>query len=159
MTSCEVSRRRSIVLGSVGPRRRTARVRPPEYRRGQGVRSVEPALIGEALTRPPKGFPPDHPAMDLIRCKQWGLSATLPAGAALRKDFAKILIKHFRLLAPMVDAPSPHTMLAEKSEMETGKLALVKTATTVFTKGTPSVATTGSPWAASTGGVMLPNVK
>ncbi len=27
---------------------------------------------GEALTRPPKGFPPEHPAMDLIKCKQWG---------------------------------------------------------------------------------------
>ena len=42
--------------------------------------------------------------MDLIRCKQWGLSTTLPAGAAQRKDFAKVLVKHFKLLAPMVDA-------------------------------------------------------
>ena len=42
--------------------------------------------------------------MDLIRCKQWGLSTTLPVGAAQRKDFAKVLVKHFRLLAPMVDA-------------------------------------------------------
>jgi hypothetical protein len=42
--------------------------------------------------------------MDLIRCKQWGLSTVLPAGLALRKDFAKVLIKHFKLLAPMVDA-------------------------------------------------------
>ena len=42
--------------------------------------------------------------MDLIRCKQWGLSTTLPVGAAQRKDFAKVLVKHFKLLAPMVDA-------------------------------------------------------
>ncbi len=41
---------------------------------------------GEALTRPPKGFPPDHPAMDLIKQKQWGLSTTLPADAALEDD-------------------------------------------------------------------------
>ena len=59
---------------------------------------------GAALTRPPKGFPPDHPAIDLIKCKQWGLSATLPADAALEASFAANLIKHFKLLAPLVDA-------------------------------------------------------
>jgi len=59
---------------------------------------------GEALTRPPKGFPVDHPAMDLIKCKQWGLSTTLPAVTALEKNFAQTLIKHFKLLAPVVDA-------------------------------------------------------
>ena len=46
---------------------------------------------GEALTRPPKGFPPDHPAMDLIKCKQWGLSTTLPAETALEANFAATL--------------------------------------------------------------------
>ena len=59
---------------------------------------------GEALTRPPKGFPCEHPAMDLIKQKQWGLSTTLPAAAALKADFAAVLIRHFKLLAPMVDA-------------------------------------------------------
>jgi len=59
---------------------------------------------GEALTRPPKGFPPDHPAINLIKCKQWGLSTTLPAETALEPNFASTLIKHFKLLAPMVNA-------------------------------------------------------
>ncbi|MGA2218522.1 MAG: DUF2461 domain-containing protein [Terracidiphilus sp.] len=59
---------------------------------------------GEALTRPPKGFPCEHPAMDLIRQKQWGLSATLPAETALETDFAQTVTKHFKLLAPLVDA-------------------------------------------------------
>ncbi|MGA2047288.1 MAG: DUF2461 domain-containing protein [Terracidiphilus sp.] len=59
---------------------------------------------GEALTRPPKGFPPDHPAMDLIKCKQWGSSTTLPVETALEKNFSQTLIKHFKLLAPVVDA-------------------------------------------------------
>ena len=59
---------------------------------------------GASLTRPPKGFPPEHPAIDLIKCKQWGLSATLPAETALESNFAATLIKHFRLLTPMVDA-------------------------------------------------------
>ena len=59
---------------------------------------------GEALTRPPKGVPPDHPAINLIKCKQWGLSTTLPAETALEPNFASTLIKHFKLLAPMVNA-------------------------------------------------------
>jgi uncharacterized protein (TIGR02453 family) len=59
---------------------------------------------GEALTRPPKGFPPDHPAMDLIKCKQWGLRTELAADAALEANFAQTLTKHFKLLAPFVDA-------------------------------------------------------
>jgi uncharacterized protein (TIGR02453 family) len=59
---------------------------------------------GNALIRPPKGFPKEHPAMDLIRCRQWGLSATLPASAALAPGFAAQLIRHFRLAAPVVDA-------------------------------------------------------
>lgn len=59
---------------------------------------------GNALTRPPKGFPAEHPAMDLIRCRQWGLSATLPADTALKKDFADTIIRHFRIAAPVVDA-------------------------------------------------------
>jgi hypothetical protein len=42
--------------------------------------------------------------MDLIKQKQWGLSTTLPAETALEANFAATLVKHFKLLAPMVDA-------------------------------------------------------
>ena len=68
------------------------------------VRKTFTEFEGEALTRPPKGFPCDHPALDLIKCKQWGLSTTLPAKTALEKNFAQTLIRHFKLLAPLVDA-------------------------------------------------------
>jgi uncharacterized protein (TIGR02453 family) len=68
------------------------------------VRRIFKEFEGEALTRPPKGFPCEHPAMDLIKCKQWGLSTTLPVEVALEHGFAQMLIKHFKLLAPMVDA-------------------------------------------------------
>jgi uncharacterized protein (TIGR02453 family) len=68
------------------------------------IRKTFAEFEGEALTRPPKGFPCDHPAMDLIKRKQWGLSTTLPAKAALEAKFAGTLIKHFKLLAPVVDA-------------------------------------------------------
>jgi len=59
---------------------------------------------GNALTRPPKGFPTDHPAMDLVRCRQWGLSATLPPETALDPKLATTIIRYFKLAAPVVDA-------------------------------------------------------
>jgi uncharacterized protein (TIGR02453 family) len=59
---------------------------------------------GEALTRPPKGFPAEHPAIDLIKCKQWGLSTTLAVETALETNFSQTLSRHFRLLKPIVDA-------------------------------------------------------
>ncbi len=68
------------------------------------VKKIFKEFEGDALTRPPKGFPCEHPAMDLIKCKQWGLSTTLPAETALEPNFAQTLIKHFKLLAPVVDA-------------------------------------------------------
>jgi uncharacterized protein (TIGR02453 family) len=81
------------------------------------VRKAFSEFEGEALTRPPKGFPCEHPALDLIKQKQWGLSTTLPAQTALKKDFAQTLIKHFKLLAPLVDAlntPIAATLVTRK---------------------------------------------
>ncbi len=68
------------------------------------IRRTFSEFEGNALTRSPKGFPCEHPALDLIRCRQWGLSTTLPASAALDPGFAAELIRHFRLAAPVVDA-------------------------------------------------------
>jgi uncharacterized protein (TIGR02453 family) len=68
------------------------------------VRKAFTEFEGSALTRPPKGFPTDHPALDLIQCKQWGISATLPAKEALDPKIAATVIRHFKLAAPIVDA-------------------------------------------------------
>jgi uncharacterized protein (TIGR02453 family) len=68
------------------------------------IRKTFEEFEGNALTRPPKGFPAEHPGMELIKCRQWGLAATLPAAAALKKDFAATIIRHFRIAAPVVDA-------------------------------------------------------
>jgi uncharacterized protein (TIGR02453 family) len=68
------------------------------------IRRTFSEFEGNPLTRPPKGFPCDHPALDLIRCRQWGLSTTLPAAAALEPGIAATLIRHFKLAAPVVDA-------------------------------------------------------
>jgi len=68
------------------------------------VRKTFKEFEGNALTRPPKGFPADHPAMDLIRCRQWGLAATLPVEIALQPGFASEVVRHFKLAAPVVAA-------------------------------------------------------
>jgi uncharacterized protein (TIGR02453 family) len=68
------------------------------------VKKTFTVFEGEALTRPPKGFPCEHPAMDLIKCKQWALRKELPAETALEPNFAQTVIRHFKLLAPLVDA-------------------------------------------------------
>ena len=81
------------------------------------VRKAFAEFEGNALTRPPKGFPCDHPALDLIRCRQWGLAATLPASEALEANFAATIIRHFKLAAPVVDAlntPIAATMAPRK---------------------------------------------
>jgi uncharacterized protein (TIGR02453 family) len=68
------------------------------------IRKAFVEFEGEKLSRPPKGFPKDHPALDLIQHRQWGLSATLPAETALKADLAATIIRYFRLAAPMIDA-------------------------------------------------------
>jgi uncharacterized protein (TIGR02453 family) len=81
------------------------------------VRKAFSEFEGNALTRPPKGFPCDHPALDLIQCRQWGLHATLPAKTALDPGLAATLIRHFKLAAPVVDAlntPIAATLMPKK---------------------------------------------
>jgi uncharacterized protein (TIGR02453 family) len=68
------------------------------------VRKTFSEFEGNALTRPPKGFPCEHPGMDLIRCRQWGLAATLSTKETLKPNFAATLIRYFKIAAPVVDA-------------------------------------------------------
>jgi uncharacterized protein (TIGR02453 family) len=68
------------------------------------LRRTMESFTGVPLTRPPKGFPKDHPAMDLLLCRQWGVEATLAPKASLQNDFATEVIRRFRLAAPLVNA-------------------------------------------------------
>lgn len=56
-----------------------------------------------ALSRPPKGFPADHPAIEWIKWRQWGVGAHLPAEEALKPSLAAEVEKRFRLAGPLVD--------------------------------------------------------
>lgn len=57
----------------------------------------------KALARPPKGFPGEHPAMEWIRWRQWGVIARLPAEMALDPKLALEAEKRFRLATALVD--------------------------------------------------------
>ena len=64
---------------------------------------------GNPLSRAPKGFPVElngkpHPALDLIRNRQWGMSAELPVEAALEAGFAGEIARYFKLAAPVIAA-------------------------------------------------------
>src|SRR6185437_10094984 len=76
-----------------------------ELRRLLAAKKLKTAMQpidGQRLTRPPKGFPTEHPAMDLLLCKQWGVIARLPAEYALRPTLVKDIVAHFKLAAPIV---------------------------------------------------------
>ncbi|HET6935786.1 MAG TPA: DUF2461 domain-containing protein [Candidatus Angelobacter sp.] len=57
----------------------------------------------QSLTRPPKGFPAEHPAIEWIKWRQWGVVATLPASEALKPGLPKLVEQYFRLAAPLVN--------------------------------------------------------
>jgi len=57
----------------------------------------------QALTRAPKGFPKEHPALDLILFRNWGVETELPAEAALDSQLASTVSGYYRLAAPVVE--------------------------------------------------------
>lgn len=56
-----------------------------------------------ALARAPKGFPAEHPAIEWIKWRQWGVTAHLPAETAWKPGLAEEIGKRFRTAAPLVD--------------------------------------------------------
>jgi len=57
---------------------------------------------GRRLTRAPRGFPADSPALDLLLCRQWGVAATLPAECATLPTLLRDITTRFALAAPLV---------------------------------------------------------
>jgi uncharacterized protein (TIGR02453 family) len=58
---------------------------------------------GMKLTRAPKGFPADHPAMDLILQRQWGVHSVLPVEAAMQASLLEDVLVRYRLAYPLVE--------------------------------------------------------
>ncbi len=69
----------------------------PQFKRTFGT------LNGQSLTRPPKGFPPDHPMMPWLKMKQFFAGIELPEEICHKKDFARRAAAYCKTLAPLVD--------------------------------------------------------
>ena len=69
---------------------------------GKRLRSLMNENDGVPLTRAPKGFPEEHPAIDLLKNKQWGVSARLPVERATRATLVKDVVQRFKVAAPLV---------------------------------------------------------
>jgi uncharacterized protein (TIGR02453 family) len=85
--------------------RRMLLERVEEYRACTSNKKLRGKLTpfdGLKMSRAPKGFPADHPALDLIVQRQWGVSASLPAAAALTPGLVKEIVSRFKIAAPMV---------------------------------------------------------
>jgi uncharacterized protein (TIGR02453 family) len=70
--------------------------------KGKKLRSLMKENDGHALSRAPKGFPEDHPAIDLLKNRQWGVSVRLPGERATKKTLVKDVVERFRVAAPVI---------------------------------------------------------
>lgn len=82
--------------------------------------SVLAPFDGLRLTRPPKGFSPDDPAIDLLLQRQWGVSATLPAEDALKATLLRQIISRFERATPLVDLLNAPLTEATQAPSQTG---------------------------------------
>ena len=60
------------------------------------------ALQGDALTRSPKGFDPEHPAAKFIKMKDWILDVNLEPGLATSPKLPTEIVARFRAMAPLL---------------------------------------------------------
>lgn len=73
-------------------------VESPTFRRAVGpVRSES-----QPLQRVPRGFPPDHPAAEYLKLRQFLAWTELPATVATTPSFYPTLLRMFRTIAPLV---------------------------------------------------------
>ena len=60
-------------------------------------------LQGDELTRAPKGFDPAHPAVDLIKKKDWLLDVTLDSALATTPRLFREILDRFRAMMPAIE--------------------------------------------------------
>jgi uncharacterized protein (TIGR02453 family) len=67
------------------------------------VRDLFGELRGDAATRAPKGFDPDHPALDLLKCRQYVLYPTLDPSLAAKPDLLGEVVTRFKAATPFLE--------------------------------------------------------
>jgi uncharacterized protein (TIGR02453 family) len=67
------------------------------------LRKMAGELKGTELQRPPKGYPADHPAVDLLRRKQWYFFQTLDADLATKPALVPTIAEAFAAMTPVVE--------------------------------------------------------
>ncbi len=66
------------------------------------ARKLAGTLQGDALTRSPKGFDPEHPAAGFIKMKDWILDVTLDPSLATTPKLHSEIVARFRAMAPLI---------------------------------------------------------
>jgi uncharacterized protein (TIGR02453 family) len=74
-----------------------------EILRDKQLRRIAGQLQGEQLNRMPKGFPPDHPAGELLRMRQWYLEAMLDIRLLSTRRMVPQLARRFAAMTPLVE--------------------------------------------------------
>jgi uncharacterized protein (TIGR02453 family) len=67
------------------------------------LRRLAGELQGAELTRAPKGFDPRHPAIGLIKKKDWILDVSLDPGLATTSRLYGEIAERFRVMAPLIE--------------------------------------------------------
>jgi uncharacterized protein (TIGR02453 family) len=75
-------------------------------------------IESHALTRMPKGFPAEHPADELLRAKDWGVSVSLPAELALEPQLLSEIVKRLKAAAPIVDTLNGAILETSKTQLK-----------------------------------------
>lgn len=60
-------------------------------------------IQGSELSRAPKGFDPNHPAIDLIKKKDWILDGSLNPALATTPQLYREIVERFRVMAPLIE--------------------------------------------------------
>jgi len=71
-------------------------IRDPKFQKLFG------GLSGDQLSRTPKGFPPDHPAADLLRYKDYVAFAKEPVKLAMSGEVVSATVERFRAMMPLI---------------------------------------------------------
>lgn len=74
-------------------------------------------LTGDRLSRPPKGFPPGHPAAEWIKFKHWYFWKELPAELATSRRLLPEIVLRFRLMKPVIDFFNEPLLAARKKRL------------------------------------------